>query len=375
MAATAGVVTRVARPGTRGVRVGRIRTPRFAIACATEAIPSVRREHLELADRRRPHLERAHDLPGGGQRARTLAAQGRGLVEPVALGHLHQPLRRRPSPRAGRTPSCRSGRSCSRTCRRRARRSRSPAPHHRSRPCSPRRTCRCGLTSRPSSAAVVVTILNVEPGGCGAEIAIPASARILAVRASSAATPPSLPASAVTAACCSRLSIVATAGRDGRGVLTASTRSSAFSSPPGVPSNSRWKARSRPETPTGVSRSKPRAKSSRRSRRSSLSATDPAIDAPVSPSGDVRASAGPSASTLASADRIRARSGTWLRRDRDSLSPDRGARGVGSNRPRRRRPAAARGHRGCRRFACGPRPVSAPHRLPPRTATRCARGS
>jgi hypothetical protein len=65
-----------------------------------------------------------------------------------------------------------------------------------------------GLTARAWSAAAVVTILNVEPGGWGAENAIPASARISPLRGSSAATPPKRPASAVTAASCRRVSIV-----------------------------------------------------------------------------------------------------------------------------------------------------------------------
>src|SRR5215216_3456483 len=39
-----------------------------------------------------------------------------------------------------------------------------------------------GLTIPASSAAVAVMILNVEPGGCGAEKAIPARARILPLR-------------------------------------------------------------------------------------------------------------------------------------------------------------------------------------------------
>ena len=46
------------------------------------------------------------------------------------------------------------------------------------------------FTSPASSAAVAVTILKVEPGGCGAENATPASARISQVRGSSAAIPP-----------------------------------------------------------------------------------------------------------------------------------------------------------------------------------------
>src|SRR6476659_10920590 len=46
------------------------------------------------------------------------------------------------------------------------------------------------LTSPLSSAAVVVTSLKVEPGGCGAEYAIPATARTSPVRAWRATTPP-----------------------------------------------------------------------------------------------------------------------------------------------------------------------------------------
>ena len=57
-----------------------------------------------------------------------------------------------------------------------------------------------GFTRPRSSAAAVVTSLKVDPGGCGAEKAMPARARISPLRASSAATPPSRPASATTAA-------------------------------------------------------------------------------------------------------------------------------------------------------------------------------
>ena len=47
-----------------------------------------------------------------------------------------------------------------------------------------------GFASFARKAAAAVTILNVDPGGCGPENAMPASARTSPVRASIAATPP-----------------------------------------------------------------------------------------------------------------------------------------------------------------------------------------
>ena len=79
--------------------------------------------------------------------------------------------------------------------------------------------CFDGVTFPESSAAVVVTSLNTEPGGCGAEKATPASARILPVRGSTAAMPPKRPARAVTAAACTRVSIVERTGPAARGSL------------------------------------------------------------------------------------------------------------------------------------------------------------
>ncbi len=116
-----------------------------------------------------------------------------------------------------------------------------------------------GLTMPASSAAVAVTILNVEPGGCGAENASPASARISPLRGSSAAMPPKRPARPVTAASCRRVSIVVRTGLAGFGRARASTRSPASSSPPGRPARRSSKACSSPFWPTGQSRGKPRA--------------------------------------------------------------------------------------------------------------------
>ena len=88
-----------------------------------------------------------------------------------------------------------------------------------------------------SSAAAVVTILNTDPGGCGAENAMPASARTSPERVSRAATPPSRPARAVTAAAWMRLSIVERTALAFTGLLLASVRAPARSVPPGVPSS------------------------------------------------------------------------------------------------------------------------------------------
>lgn len=114
-----------------------------------------------------------------------------------------------------------------------------------------------GLTACASSAAAVVTILNVEPGGCGAEKAMPASARISPLRGSSAATPPKRPASAVTAASWSRESIVVRTGRAGRGRARATTRLPARSAPPGRPASRVSNASSSPFCPTGQSSGNP----------------------------------------------------------------------------------------------------------------------
>ena len=115
------------------------------------------------------------------------------------------------------------------------------------------------LTFFFSSAAAVVMILNVEPGGWGAEKATPARARTSPLRGSRAAMPPSRPASASTADSCSRLSIVAFTRRTALARERPSTVRPASSVPPGVPSTRVCSARSSPLRPTGVSRAKPRA--------------------------------------------------------------------------------------------------------------------
>ena len=114
-----------------------------------------------------------------------------------------------------------------------------------------------GLTRPCSSAAVVVTILKVEPGGCGAEKAMPASASTSPLSGSSAAMPPKRPASATTAASWMRVSIEVRTVSASFERARASGREPARSSPPGRPRRRASKARSSPVCPTGQSRGKP----------------------------------------------------------------------------------------------------------------------
>ena len=177
---------------------------------------------------------------------------------------------------------------------------------------------------------MVVTILKVEPGGCGAENATPARARTSAVRASSAAMPPNLPASAVTAARWSFVSIVVRTVFPGRGVERASSRRPAISWPPGRPARSSSNARSRPDRPTGQSRGKPRSYAVLRSARVRPGSTRPATEAPSVPRLDVRPWAGPCASTLPSRQRMRPRAGVSVVRVSSSSRRRPGKTAVGS---------------------------------------------
>ena len=80
---------------------------------------------------------------------------------------------------------------------------------------------------------MVVTILNVDPGGCRPEKAIPEKASTSPVRGASATMPPSRPPSAVTAACSTGSEIVVRTAGAWRGLVRLSTRAPATSSPPG----------------------------------------------------------------------------------------------------------------------------------------------
>src|SRR5215216_5288871 len=68
------------------------------------------------------------------------------------------------------------------------------------------------FTSWPSSAAVVVITLKIEPGGCGEEYADPASASTLPLRVLRTTAPPDWPPSALTVVDCGRGSIVVLTG-------------------------------------------------------------------------------------------------------------------------------------------------------------------
>ena len=178
---------------------------------------------------------------------------------------------------------------------------------------SRRGTGSLGLTSFSSSAAVVVTILNVEPGGWGAEKAIPARARTAPVRASRAAMPPKRPAERGRAASCTAESMVV---RTGFGCLRPAARGrgpprgAAHRACPRPAPRRSARARSRPRACRGRSRARRRRPARPRSPPVPAS---PAICAPAAPSGEIRASAGPSTSIRLSRARIFARGGSRRR--------------------------------------------------------------
>ena len=138
---------------------------------------------------------------------------------------------------------------------------------------------------------------------------MPASARTSPERVSRAATPPSRPASAVTAAAWMRLSIVErTALALGGARVLASVRAPAAQLPAGRALQLALEARARGRGGPPACRSRTRARTGRPVARASPLAHLPAIEPPTSPSGELRVPAGPSASTLPSTERIDARS-------------------------------------------------------------------
>ena len=140
--------------------------------------------------------------------------------------------------RAARRPSCRSRRRRARACRRTTRRWRSAS----STPSSVASVCdgigrRGARRPAPRARAVSVTILNVEPGGCRPENAMPASGEDLAgARAAAPTTPPSRPASAVDRGAAGRCGDDRRAhrGRARRGAGWPARAPPASSAPPGV---------------------------------------------------------------------------------------------------------------------------------------------
>ncbi len=96
----------------------------------------------------------------------------------------------------------------------------------------------------------MVTIFIVEPGGCSAENAIPASACSPPVRGSITAIPAYWPASASTAAVSIPGLIVVCTAPAFTGLTLASTRLPANSLPPTWPARRVWKMCSSPLEPT-----------------------------------------------------------------------------------------------------------------------------
>ena len=190
-----------------------------------------------------------------------------------------------------------------------------------------------GLATPACSTPLTVTILNVDPGGCSASKAMPATASTWPLAGSSAITPPYWPPSALTAALCNVGEIVVRTVLPARGATLASTRSlpavavlavavpvvavpvvgdwpagawTASSSPPGVPRRRSSSASSRPLTPTIALPGTPCASSAWRLP-AGIGPTSPATASAAAPSGELRcpaALAGPSAS----ADPLRASS-------------------------------------------------------------------
>ncbi len=175
-----------------------------------------------------------------------------------------------------------------------------------------------GFATPASSAAVSVMILKTDPGGCGAEYAMPASASTSPSDGRITATPPKRPASAATAAPWIAGSIVVRTAVPRRGATEASTRSPARSTPPGRPVSSASNSRSRPVSPTDASAGTPRRASSA-ARSGGAGPMRPATSAATAPSSEARAS--PSASGVPSRAWIAARGGSDV--VRDSFSPGR----------------------------------------------------
>ncbi len=166
-----------------------------------------------------------------------------------------------------------------------------------------------------SSAAVSVTILKVDPGGCRSSIPMPATARIAPLAGSNATTPPNCPPRASTAARCTPGEMVVRTAPPGFASTLASTLPPASSSPPGVPRRRSSRANSRPLVPTIASAGTPAASSWARSP-AGIDPTSPTTLAPLVPNGELRDPASlalPSASTDPSRASSAARRGSAVR--------------------------------------------------------------
>ena len=158
-----------------------------------------------------------------------------------------------------------------------------------------------GLTTPSSSAPASVMILNVEPGGWGAEKATPESPSTSPVVGFSTAMPPKRPASASTAARWMSGSIAARTSAPAFGSVRATTRAPARRMPPGVPDSRSSNSRSSPLSPTGAPSGTPRRASSS-ARSGGAGPTRPATSAASGPRSESRS--GPLASGVPSRARI-----------------------------------------------------------------------
>ena len=169
---------------------------------------------------------------------------------------------------------------------------------------------------------MAVITLNVEPGGCRAEKAWPASASTLPFSALSTAAPPKVLPSAAAVASCRSASIVVRTGSPGigarRAISVLPSSPEANSLPPGVPERTSSNASSRPLVPAGVPLGKPAAFIS--CWRSGGGSEVSPVTMPPLPLV-VRPPAGPWASGVRSAARIGARFGTFVSLINSSPSP------------------------------------------------------
>ena len=144
-------------------------------------------------------------------------------------------------------------------------------------------------------------ILNVEPGGCGAENAIPDSPSTSPVEGRSTAMPPKRPASASTAARWMSGSIADFTSTPSRALARATTRVPARRMPPGLPARRSSNSRSSPLRPTGAPSGTPRRASSS-ARSGGAGPTRPATSAASGPRSESRS--GPLASGVPSRARM-----------------------------------------------------------------------
>ena len=192
--AVRSLVARVSLPCEPRESVGATRRPRRPIVAATVASSSGVASTLPWPIAVEPTARSSPISSAAGIVERAAPQRAGVLVEAEPLRRLDEPLRRRARRPSARTRSCRSRRTTAAASRRRPRRGRSGARRPRAWSPSAPGTSAPGLTTLASSAPASVTILNVEPGGWGAEKAMPESPSTSPVAGRSTAIPPKRPA-------------------------------------------------------------------------------------------------------------------------------------------------------------------------------------